>query len=412
MPWYLYLALKQLFPSGKLVPFFTAVSTCGVMLGVWVLIVVQSVMNGFGEEIRTKIVDTSGHIQVEARFGGDILRDAEAIMETVFAHPGVQRASPYAHGIVMVQHNQRPAFPAIRSVELKSEEEVIPIEDFLVMGELDLLDDDSIFLSSGLAMSLGARVGTTVEVYSPLLLERLKRDEILLPRDLEVVGIFETGWHQVDENTMVGTRRLMQDLYGLGDGVHGIAVRLHRGYDADRVARELSEVLPRDVIALSWLDTNRDFLFVLRLEKNVLFFLLLFIILVAAFAITSSLLITVVRKTKEIGLLGALGAQPRHIAACFCFQGFILGVAGTILGVIMALVALHFRNDIVYAFARLTQSEDALRRFYHFAEIPVYYARADFIVIIGCSIIISTLAGTIPAIRASRMKPTEAFRHE
>ncbi len=409
MPWYLYLALKQLFPTGKPVHFFTVVSTCGVMLGVMILIIVQSVMNGFGHEIRSKIVDTSGHVTVRS---GDIIQDAEGLKELVEEHPGVLLASPFAHGIVMVQQDQRPAFPFIRSVELSAEEEVIPIEDFLVLGELDDLDDDSIFLSAGLASALGARMGSVVEVYSPLMLERLRKDEILLPRELVVAGIFETGWSQVDENTLVGTRRLMQDLYGLGQGVHAVAIRLEEGFDPDRVAAELNDMLPPQFEALSWMDTNRDFLFVLRLEKNVLFFLLLFIILVAAFAITSSMLITVVRKTKEIGLLGALGGQPRHIAACFCFQGFLLGVTGTLLGVVAALVILFFRNDIVYWFARVTQSKEALVRFYHFAEIPVYYAREDFVVIICCSIVISTLAGLIPAIRAARMKPTEAFRNE
>lgn len=391
--------------------FFTVVSACGVMLGVMILIIVQSVMNGFGEEIRSKIVDTNGHVQVRSD-AGDIFDEVDAVKEAVRSHPGVVNASPFAEGVVMVQQEQRPAFPFIRSVELDPEEEVIPIEDFLVMGELDRLDDDSIFLSSGLAIALGARMGSTVEVYSPLMLDRLKRDEILLPRELEVVGVFETGWHQVDENTMVGTRRLMQDLYGLGDGVHGIALRLGPDFNADRVAAELNDTLPSQFRAQSWLDTNRDFLFILQLEKNVLFFLLLFIILVAAFAITSSLLITVVRKTKEIGLLGALGAQPRHVAACFCIQGFFLGAVGTVLGVLVALTVLHFRNNIVYAFAKLTQSEEALVRYYHFAEIPVHYAAMDFVVIITCSIVISTMAGLIPAIRASRMKPTEAFRNE
>lgn len=392
--------------------FFTVVSTSGVMLGVMILIIVQSVMNGFGHEIRAKIVDTRGHIQIESVRAGDAFGDFGDVLAVVEEHPGVLKASPYAHGVVMVQKDQRPAFPFIRSVELDPDEEVIPIEDFLVLGNLEALNDDTVFLSSGLAAALEARVGGTVEVYSPLMLERLKRDEILLPRELEVAGIFESGWHEVDSQTMVATRRLMQDLYGLGGSVHGIAIRLKEGYDADRVARELNDRLPRRFVALSWLDTNRDFLFILRLEKNVLFFLLLFIILVAAFAITSSLLITVVRKTKEIGLLGALGAQPRQIAACFCFQGFVLGVAGTCLGVILAVAMLHFRNDIVYTFARLTQSEEALRRFYHFAEIPVHYARSDFLVIVTCSILISTLAGLIPAIRASLLKPTEAFRNE
>lgn len=410
MPWYLYLAFKQLFPSGKPIAFFTVVSTCGILLGVAILIIVQSVMNGFGHEIRSRIVDTSGHIQVIA--GGDPIRNFGEIVEIAEGHPGVELATPFVHGMVMAQHDQRMAFPMIRSVELAPEQEVTPIQEFLILGELDFLDDDSIFLSTGLAGALGARMGSVIEVYSPTMLEGLKRDELLLPRELEVAGIFETGWHQVDENMMVGTRRLIQDLHGLRDSVHGVAIRLGPNYDSDRVAKELNRDLPPPVYALSWLDTNRDFLFVLQLEKNVLFFLLIFIILVAAFAITSSLLITVVRKTKEIGLLGALGAQPRHIAGCFCFQGFILGAAGTALGVAGALVVLHFRNKIVYAFARLTQSEEALVRFYHFAEIPVYYESRDFVVIIACSIIISTLAGLIPAVRASRMRPTEAFRHE
>jgi len=412
MPWYFYLALKQLFPSGRPISFFTVVSTCGVMLGVMILIIVQSVMNGFGEEIRGKIIDTSGHLQIESARPGDVIDDVSEALEVVREHPEVLKATPYAYGFVMVQRGQRPAFPFIRSVALDPEEEVIPIEDFLVMGELDDLDDDSIFLSSGLAGNLGARVGSIVEVYSPLMLERLKRDEILLPRELEVVGIFDSGWHQVDENTMVGTLRLMQDLYGLEEGVHAIAVRLEKGYDADRAARELNSELPPQFIAESWLDSNREFLFVLRLEKNVLFFLLLFIVLVAAFAITSSLLITVVRKTKEIGLLGALGGQPRQIAAAFCFQGFLLGVAGTVFGILAALAVLYFRNDIVYTFARMTQSEEALMRFYQFAQIPVHYSKTDFIVIATCSILISTVAGLIPAVRAALMKPTEAFRNE
>jgi len=409
VPWYLFLALKQLFPTGKPVHFFTVMSTCGVMLGVWLLIIVQSVMNGFGEELRSKIVDTGGHITIES---GEIISDPESVVEIVRQHPAVLRVSPFAHGPLMLEADGRPLFPILRTVELAPGEEVIPIEDFLVLGRLEFLDDDAVFLSTGVATRLGARIGSTVEVYSPLMLERLRRDEILLPRELEVAGIFQTGWSQADENMIVGTRRLMQDLYGLGQGVHGVAVRLRPGHDADRIARQLNEILPAPLRAYSWMETNRDFMFILQLEKNVLFFLLLAVILVAAFAITSSLLMTVVRKTKEIGLLGALGARPGQIAACFCFQGFFLGIVGTILGVLFALLALYYRNQIVFTFARLTQSEDALRHYYYFSEIPVHYARSDFIVIISCSILISTLAGLIPAIRAARMKPTEAFRNE
>ncbi|MEX2381971.1 MAG: ABC transporter permease [Opitutales bacterium] len=409
MPWYIYLALKQLFPTGKRLPFFTVVSACGVMLGVMLLIIVQSVMNGFGEEIRGNIIDTAGHIRVES---GEVMYNHNELMERLEAFPGISGVSPFAEGVVMAQAGNRPALPAIRGIDVMREEKVIPIEKHLFSGSIDDLYDDSILLSSGLASTLGVYVGSVIEVYSPLILERIKQDEILLPRELEVVGIFETGWNQIDSNTMVGTLRLMQDLYSLDRGIHGLTIRLHDGYDSDEVAALLNQELSGPERAISWLDSNRDFLWILSLEKNILFFLLLFIILVAAFAITSSLLITVVRKTREIGLLGALGGQPRQIASCFCFQGLVIGVMGTLLGVISALIILYFRNDIVYQFARLTQSEAALQRYYEFAYIPLHYSGQDFVVIISCSLIISTLAGLIPAWRAASLKPTEAFRNE
>ncbi len=411
MPWYLYLAFKQLFPSGKWISFFAVMSACGVTLGVMLLIIVQSVMNGFGEELRGKIVDTGGHIRVVST-EGDILHDYEPMLEWMEAFDAVSAATPHAEGIVMVQSDRRPSLPLVRGIDPMRESGVINLKDYLIAGSFDHLYDDGVFISSGLASSLGARVGSIIEVYTPLILERIRRDEILLPRELEVVGIFETGWHQVDENTLVVTLRLMQDLYGMNGGVHGLTLRLHDGHDADAVTAAINRELGPDVWAVSWMDTHQDFLWILQLEKNVLFFLLIFIVIVAAFAITSSLLITVVRKIKEIGLLGALGATPRQIALCFCFQGFFIGAVGTVLGIVSAVVLLHFRNDIIHAFARLTESEEALRRFYEFAYIPLHYSTNDFIVIITCTLVISTLAGLIPALRAARLQPTEAFRNE
>lgn len=409
MPWYLYLALKQLFPTGRRFPFFTVVSVCGVMLGVMLLIVVLSVMNGFGQEFRAKIVDTSGHIRVQT---GDILYEPDRIIRQLEEMPEVAAAAPVAEGMVMLQVGNRPAFPMVRGIDVQRGERVVPMERFLVAGELADLDDDSIFISSELAMSVGARVGDQVDLYSPLLLEKLKRDELLLPRDVRVAGLFHTGWSQVDANTVITTLRLMQDLYGLEQGVHGVALRLEPGYDADEVAQAINRTLPAPFQAVSWLDLNRDFLFVLQLEKNVLFFLLLAIVLVAAFAITSSLLIAVVRKTKEIGLLAAMGATSRQVAGCFCLQGLAIGLCGTAFGVGLAMLLLQFRNELILGFARLTQSEAALVRFYQFSEVPVAYSRADLTTIVVSAILISTLAGLIPAWKAARLRPAEALRSE
>jgi lipoprotein-releasing system permease protein len=409
MPWYLYLAFKQLFPTGRRIAFFTLASIAGVMLGVAVLIIVLSVMNGFGVEIRQKIVETNGDVRVE---NGGIMYDQEAVMAKIRRLPGVAAAAPYAQGMVMLQAGNRPAFPLISGIDVERAQEVVPLAKFLVVGRLEDLDNDSVFLSSELAASLGARVGQTVDVYSPLLLERLKRDEILLPRAVRVAGIFETGWNQVDSNTVICSLRLMQDLYGLGAGVHGVTIRLAPGVDADEFAAKLNGLFDGADRAISWLESSRDFLFVLQLEKNVLMFIILFIILVASFSIASSLLTSVVRKTKEIGLLSALGGKPRQVAACFCFQGFFIGVAGTGLGIGFAVLALSFRNEIVHAFARLTQSEAALLRFYQFANLPLSYSAHDLTVIIVSSIVIATLAGTLPAWRAARLQPVEALRSE
>ncbi len=409
MPWYLYLALKQLFPTGRFFSFFSCMSIIGVMLGVCVLLVVQSVMNGFGEQIRSTIVATNGDIRIES---GQILYDWEPLLEDVAARDEVAGAAPYAQGIVMMQHSNRPAFPYIRGIDPVLERAVLPLDDFLVIGEWEDLYDDSVFLSEGLAHTVGVAPGETVEVYTPLMLERMKEDEVLLPRELEVAGIFRTGWNEIDANTMIGTLRLMQELYGLGDGIHGLTVKLAAGVDADAAANVMTEELPPPVRAVSWLDSQRDFLFILRLEKTVISFIIIFIILVASFSIAIALMLTVIRKTREIGLLVAMGATPRQVAAGFCVQGFVIGLCGTILGILFALLCLAYRNDIIGLYARLTQSEAAFLRFYQFAEIPVHYLRSDFIVVTVFAILISTLAGLIPAWRAARLNTADALRSE
>lgn len=411
MPWPIYLALKQLFPSGRRFPFFTLISILGVALGVALLVISISVMGGFGHEIRRMIVDTQGEVQVK---GHGYIADAAPLHAALARVPGVVATTAYAEGVALIEHDRKPAYPAVQGIDLEHVDAVIPLRRFVRLGSLDRLDDDSVILSSQLARALGARLGSRVELYSPLLLEKMKNDEVMLPRELEVVGIFEVGHQQLDSSVVLVTLRTMQDLYGLGRGVHGINVKIAEGEDPDRVARRINEAMPPglDAEARSWIDANQDFLFVLQLEKNMIFFLLTFIIIVAAFSVASSLLIAVVRKTREIGLLGALGGKPRQVAACFCFQGFFIGVAGTAAGLALGFFFLHFRNDMIRVFTQLTGSEEVLARFYQFSRLPAYTAPSDVATIVICSIVISTLAGLLPAWRAARLKPVEALRSE
>lgn len=409
MPWYFYLALKQLFPTGRRFPFFTAISILGVALGVMVLVIVTSVMGGFGYELRRMIVQTEGEVQVKSN---ELIEDVTGILRTVRAVPGVAGATPFAAGPVMVLAGGRPAFPVFRGLDLDSVESVANLQRFIHAGTLADLDDDSIILSALVAQEINARLGDLVTITSPLLIEKLNSDEIFLPRKYRVVGYFEIGHQHLDSSTIYGTMRAAQEIYGLGSRVHGINIRLQPGVNEEDAVVRLNQILPPRVRAYSWTKSWESFLWVLQLEKTINFFLLLFIVIIAAFSVMSSLLISVVRKTREIGLLGALGARTRDVALCFCSQAFVIGVAGTAMGVALGFGVLAIRNPLVHGIAALLNRQDTLRQFYQFTDLPSHPAVNDIVLIVVMAIVISTFAGLLPAWRAAKLKPVEALRSE
>ena len=411
MPWYLYLALRQLFPSGRRFPFFTAISVASVALGVALMISVSGVMGGFGHEIHRMMRETQGEVQVR---GASFIDDPKSALAVVEKVPGVRAATPFAEGVCIVIFNRKPAYPMLQGVDPGRVEKVVPLGKYVRMGSIQDLDDDSVILSSMLASSLGARIGSQIEIYTPLILDKMSRDEILLPRQLKVVGIIEVGHQQLDSSTVICTLRLMQDLYGMGHSVHGLNIALTDGADADTVAMEINAASPvkLGLNARSWREINQDFLRVLQIEKSMILFIMMFVVVVAAFLTMSLLLVLVIKKTREIGLLAALGAGRRQIALCFCFQGFGIGVVGTGIGLILGFLALHFRNDVVFFILRLTGQQGLLAQFYQFAELPAHTESADVIIIVVSAILLSTLAGLAPAVLAARMKPVEALRSE
>lgn len=382
----------------------------GVMLGVCVLIIVQSVMNGFGEGIRHRLTQTQGDIRIRS---DEVIYDWEDVIETLEKQDNILAAVPFAEGVIMLQHENRPQFPFVRGIDPLVQEEVLPIGKFLTIGNREDFDDECVFLGEGLAYSLKAGPGSVVEVFTPLMLEALKRDEILLPREFKVAGLFRTGSPQVDGNTMITTLRVMQELYGLENGVHGIALKLRPGIDAYGYSADLGEdVLRSGLQAVSWIESNEDFLFVIEQEKRVISFIIIFIILVASFSIAISLMMAVMRKTREIGLLVAMGGRPHQVAFSFCFQGFFIGLVGTITGILMALICLNYRSKILSAYADITNTQTNFLGQYDVYDIPVHYLASDFITVTCFALAISTLAGLIPALRAARLKPADALRGE
>lgn len=409
MPWFVYVAIKQLFPSGKCLSLFSLLSILGVAIGVWMLIVVLSVMDGFLVETQERLIAANGHLKIEK---GDVIEDDLSIIEMVKSFPQVDAVSPYAQGYVMVLFNGQKEYPLIRGFDSMNENPVVPLDSFLQVGKVEDLVDWTIMIGQGLAEKLGVSVGDTVEVYSPLILGRLKEDEMLLPESLEVAGIFSTGYEMIDGNAVIVTLRKMQDFYGLNDGVHGVSVRLKDGDDMGRVAAAINQELKLPYRAFSWLDENGDLYAALKTQKMIMFFIIVVISIVAAFSIAISLLTNVLRKTREIGLYGAFGGTGLEIGFVFALQGLFIGIVGIVLGFALAVVFLHFRNEILGTVAGMTGSQAALKEFYQFETLPLSYSVEDFVMIIVSAIAISTLAGLVPAWRASRLKPSEALRNE
>jgi lipoprotein-releasing system permease protein len=410
MPWFLYHAFKQLFPTGRRFPFFTFMSGLGIAVGVALMLVTSAVMGGFGFQIRKMIVDSEGELQIRSRQGA--IANHEALRQVLAQNPAIAATTPTTYGPVMLLNGGRPSYPGFRGVDVATLNGVFDLERFMEYGSINDLDDDSIILSMELARTLQARIGTEVEIYSPLMIERLRADEVMLPQVLRVVGIFQIGHQQLDENLAIGTLRRMQDLYGNDETVERINIRLRPGYDEFVVAAELDETLPGNLLAYTWVDAYGNFQAIIQFEKNMVFFLLAFIVVVAALSIMSSLLISVVRKTREIGLLNALGARSRDVAASFCVQGFLLGIVGTAAGLAIGFLVIHYRNAIMRALANLTAGQDAFRDAYGFQYLPSHLATRDLVFIIIGAILCSALAGLIPAWRAARLKPVEALRSE
>lgn len=413
MPWYLYIAFKQLFPTGRFISFFSLMSIIGVTLGVMVLLLVQSVMNGFQQQLKVKMVDTAGHFRIIQP--KDFLTGYDAVIDQIVEMDGVEAGAPAIESIVMMQNETFSHLPVLRGIDLEREREVIPLDRFLVMGDYEKLDDYSIILSTGLARKLGATVGSEVDVYSPLMIESLERDEVLLPRSLEVVALFETEWEEVDGNTALCTLRTMQELFGSDDfdGVYYVAFRCEDDASVTRLARE-AEVMYRDrgLVSYTWMELNENMLYFLRLEKTMIFFITFFIILISTFSICVSLVTAVVRKTREIGLLRAMGASKAGVAVIFCIQGMIVGTIGSIFGLCGNLLALQYRANIIHAIASVSGREDDFMRFYGFVDFPVQYSWSEYFLVMGLTIILATCAGLWPALKASLLKPSEALRYE
>jgi len=381
------------------------------MLGVTVLILVISVMTGFDRELRQKVIDFDAHILVSTE---DVLRDWRTLKTKIDNTPGVVATAPYIQGPVIVEFQNRRVAPLIRGVDPAEEEKVIPLRKFIKYGNLNL-EGDSTVLGIELARKLQANVGDKITVYSPgnlgqildgiKKLENAKGDEekkaidqlrdVILPKELTITGIFETGHYLHDSEYLLVPVYVGQELYGLQDGLHGITVRTDNPYSAERVKQAIEQFLEPPEYAQTWIDMNHQFFEAVRLERSVMFFLLFFIVVVAAF-----------------GIMKALGANIAQVIWVFLGQGTIVGLFGTLTGLGLGMTLIRYRNEFSQWLATTLHIEVFPREVYQFSAIPAEVIPRDVAIICISAFFICSIAALIPAYFAARLDPVKALRYE
>ncbi len=404
MPWFLHLALRQLFPPGKRFPAFATVSILGVGLGVASLLVVQTVMNGFGEEHRLRIRESFGDCQVLAAAP---LERPEALAKQLAARPEVAAASPYAEGPALARHGDFSGIAQVRGIDPTDPAQ--PARRYVHGGSFDDLDDGRIILGAGLARALRVRVGDRVEVWSPAMAERAEKGKAPLPAEFEVCAVILTGFTEVDNAAALIPLRRFREIWNLGPRAHGLTLRLKEPALAEATAARLAAGHP-DLRFRPWQDIKRNFLEAIRFEKTMLFFLMFIITLVASFSIGSTLFSAVIRRSREVGVLAALGAARWQVVALFGLQGLLIGALGTFLGFVLTWTILACRDGILGAINGLFGDGDMAANIYQFSKVPLHYDAADFVVAAAFTLLTTAIAGLVPALWAAGRKPSEAMR--
>lgn len=407
LPWELFLSLRYLKPKRTFVSVITVISIIGVTLGVMVLIIVMAVMSGFDRDLREKILGFNAHLTITS--GGGVIEDSDAVIAKVKTVPRVTAVAPYTLGLVLLEFNDRIAAPYVKGIDPVLEHKVSRLGDYIVAGKLDL-EGDSVIVGQELAHTYGIFVGDRVTVFAPKNLR--KKDEVNLPAELTVTGIYEFGMYEYDVGFIFTSMKVAQELYELGNGVHAVAAMTDDPFHVESIKRAVNRVLDPPLHAASWIDLNSRLFGALVVEKNVMFVILIFIIIVAAFGLTSTQITAVVQKTREIGVMKALGATNWEIMMVFMSQGVVVGLFGTLLGLGLGMLLLAYRNPFMHQLSRFTGMELFPKELYHFNELPAQIIPGDIVMICIASFLVCMLASLFPAWSASRLEPVEALRKE
>jgi lipoprotein-releasing system permease protein len=414
MSYELFIGLRYLKAKRKqtFVSLITLISIAGVMVGVTALIVVLAVMNGFKEDLRDKILGVTSHVVV-SRFDSNMSNYTQ-VKKRVNQVEGVVASTPFIYTQVMINSRQGISGAVLRGIDPESASDVIDLPRNLRSGSLQDLAEGKgpgttrgipgIIVGNELARSVGVSLGEPVTLISPF--GRLTPlGQVPRSQTFRVAGVFDSGMYEYDSTIAYVNLSAAQRFLGIGDRVTGIEVRVDDIYKADQVAIAISKALDGyPYWTRDWMRMNKNLFSALKLEKIVMFIILTLIIIVAAFNIIGTLIMVVLEKTRDIAILKSMGATRRSVMKIFMYEGVIIGLVGTVLGLLGGYGLCKLLAT--YKFIELPQDV------YYISTLPVKMNSMDTVLIALAAIIISLAATLYPAWQASRLDPAEAIRYE
>ena len=413
LPFELFIGLRYLRARGRnrFISFISLISMLGIALGVAVLIVVLSVMNGFERELRERILNMTAHATITGY--GEALPDWRAVAEFAGGYPQVQAAAPYIEGQGLLLAGQVLSGVALRGIEPGLEAEVAGIDTLMIQGSLDTLQAGEwrVVLGEELARALGVGLGDRVILVIP---EGSVTPIGLMPRmrSFTVSGIFRAGMFEFDRSIALLHMTDAQRLYRLGERATGVRLAVTDIYRAGPLVREIALDYGGGVYIDDWTRRHANFFRSIQLTKTIMFVILLLVVAVAAFNIVSTLVMVVRDKQTDISILRTLGASPRHITSIFIVQGTVIGVLGTVLGVVLgALLALNLER-LIAGVERLLDTKFLAADVYFISDLPAQLLWQDLLAIAVTALVLSLVSTLYPAWRAARTQPAEALRHD
>jgi len=393
------------------VSFIAAVSMAGIALGVAALIVVISVMNGFQEELRNRILSVASHVEIRGGPAG--LPDWKEVARLAQGNAQVRGVAPFVAGQAMLSASGANRGAIVRGIDPALENTVADIGAKMRAGSLtDLKPGEfGIVLGGELARALGVRLGDTVVVITP---QGTVTPAGTLPRvkSFKLVGVFEIGMFEFDSGLALIDLEDAQKLYRMDNAVSGVRLKLDDMFAAPSVGRELFRTLPVDTEVRDWTLDHANFFRAVAIEKRVMFIILTLIVAVAAFNIVSAQVMVVTDKQADIAILRTQGASPASIMTIFVIQGALVGVIGTLIGVVGGIL-LALNIDTVVPFIERTFSMQFLdKSVYYISELPSDLQRGDIALIALIALTLALLATLYPSWRAAKVNPAEALRYE